>query len=164
VEGLRPTPDRVRETLFNWLQGHVVGAHCLDLFAGSGALGLEALSRGAERLVWVDNNAMVTQQLNDHLRLLQCDAGVVCRLNASQFLQRGPGGAQYDLVFLDPPFGKGLILESIELLTKHHWLNAGAHLYIEMESTLSIPELPQNWQLTREQTAGQVRYALIRID
>jgi 16S rRNA (guanine966-N2)-methyltransferase len=146
------------------LQQDIIGAHCLDLFAGSGALGLEALSRGAERLVLVDNNPQVTQQLNENLRLLQSDAGVVCRLSSSQFLQRGPGGAQYDLAFLDPPFGKGLLQESIELLEKHHWLNTGARLYIEMESSLPMPELPENWQLIREQTAGQVHYALIHID
>ena len=89
AEGLRPTPDRVRETLFNWLQGHVVDARCLDLFAGSGALGLEALSRGAARAVLVDSNSSVSQQLEKNLRTLQCDAGVVSTLPAKQFLQRG---------------------------------------------------------------------------
>ena len=163
VEGLRPTPDRVRETLFNWLQAHIVDAHCLDLFAGSGALGLEALSRGAARAVLVDNNATASQQLEKHLRTLQCDAGVVSTLSALQFLQRGPGGAHYDLVFLDPPFGKGLVQSSIDLLEKHHWLKAGAHVYLEMESTLPVPELPASWQLIREQTAGHVRYGLVQI-
>lgn len=154
----------MRETLFNWLQGHVIDSHCLDLFAGSGALGLEALSRGATRAVLVDNNAAATQQLESHLRTLQCDAGVVSQLSASHFLERGPGGVTYGLVFLDPPFGKGLIQSSIELLEKHHWLAAGAHVYLEMESTQPIPELPENWQLIREQTTGQVRYGLIRIE
>jgi 16S rRNA (guanine966-N2)-methyltransferase len=164
VEGLRPTPDRVRETLFNWLQGHVVDAHCLDLFAGSGALGLEAVSRGAARAVLVDSNAAAIQQLEKNLRTLKCDIGVVSPLSASDFLQRGPGGAHYELVFLDPPFGKGLIQDSIDLLEKHQWLTTGAHVYFEMESTLPVPELPQHWQLIREQTAGQVHYGLIRVE
>ena len=164
AEGLRPTPDRVRETLFNWLQGFVVDAHCLDLFAGSGALGFEALSRGAARAILVDNNASVIQQLEKNLRSLKCEAGVVSPLSSTQFLQRGPGGAHYELVFLDPPFGKGLIQSSIDLLEKNHWLTSGAHVYLEMESTLPVPELPENWQLIREQTAGNVRYGLIRIE
>ena len=163
AEGLRPTPDRVRETLFNWLQGFVVDAHCLDLFAGSGALGLEALSRGAARAVLVDNSSTATQQLEKNLRTLQCDAGVVSSLSAKQFLQRGPGGAHYDLVFLDPPFDEGLIESSIALLEKHDWLETGAHVYLEMESTLPVPELPASWQLIREQTAGHVRYGLVQI-
>lgn len=154
----------MRETLFNWLQGHVVDAHCLDLFAGSGALGLEALSRGAARAVLVDNNSSVIQQLEKNLRTLQCDAGVVSPLSSTQFLQRGPGGAHYELVFLDPPFDKGLIQSSIDLLEKHHWLSAGAHVYLEMESTLPVPVLPENWQLIREQTAGHVRYCLIQVN
>lgn len=164
AEGLRPTPDRVRETLFNWLQGHLVDARCLDLFAGSGALGFEALSRGAARAVLVENNSSVSQQLEKNLRSLQCDAGVVSTLSANQFLQRGPGGAHYDLIFLDPPFDKGLIENSIALLDEHHWLSTGAHVYVEMESTLPVPELPENWQLIREQIAGHVRYGLIQIN
>jgi 16S rRNA (guanine966-N2)-methyltransferase len=154
----------VRETLFNWLQGYVADSRCLDLFAGSGALGLEALSRGAARVVLVENNRVVAQQLETHLRTLKCETGVVSALSAAQFLERGPGGATYDLVFLDPPFGKDLIQSSIALLEKHHWLAPNAHVYLEMESTLPVPDLPENWQLLREQTAGHVRYALIRVD
>ena len=163
AEGLRPTPDRVRETLFNWLQGHVTDAHCLDLYAGSGALGFEALSRGAAHAVLVENNPVVVQQLETHLRTLQCDTGMVSRLAVETFLERGPGSARYELVFLDPPFGKGLIASSIALLEKHHWLAPHAHVYLEMESSLPAPKLPENWQLIREQTAGQVRYCLISI-
>lgn len=111
----------------------------------------------------VDNNASVIQQLEKNLLTLQCDAGVVSPLSAIQFLERGPGGAHYELVFLDPPFGKGLIQNSIELLEKHQWLSAGAYLYLEMESDLPSPELPTNWQLIREQTAGNVRYGLVSV-
>jgi len=152
----------VRETLFNWLQGHVVDAHCLDLFAGSGALGLEALSRGATRTVFVESNATAAQQLETHLRSLRCDSGTVSHLPAARFLERGPGGGNYSLVFLDPPFGKRLIQNSIDLLEKHHWLTADARLYLEMEATLAVPDLPEQWQIIREQTAGNVRYCLIQ--
>lgn len=151
----------MRETLFNWLQDYVTDAHCLDLYAGSGALGLEALSRGAAHAVLVENNPVVVQQLETQLRTLQCDAGVVSRLSVETFLERGPGSARYELVFLDPPFGKGLIPPSIALLEKHHWLAPQARVYLEMESGLPIPELPINWHLIREKTAGQVRYCLM---
>lgn len=162
AEGLRPTPDRVRETLFNWLQGYVTDARCLDLFAGSGALGLEALSRGAARAVLVENNPSAIHQLEANLRTLGCTTGVVSPLSVATFLERGPGGVTYDLVFLDPPFGRGLIQGSILLLDKLQWLSPQAHVYLEMEATSPVPELPANWQLIREQTAGQVRYCLIR--
>ena len=158
MEGLRPTPDRVRETLFNWLQNDIVGARCLDLFAGSGALGLEALSRGASRAILVEKSAPAAQQLENHLRTLDCNDAVVVHLAAEQFLQRGPGDARYDVVFLDPPFGKGLIPICIELLEKYHWLALGAHIYLEQEPT--FPALPDNWQLSRSQVAGQVSYHL----
>lgn len=112
-------------------------------------------------MVLVENNPAVVQQLETHLRTLQCDTGVVSRLPVETFLERGPGSARYELVFLDPPFGKGLIPSSIALLEKHHWLAPHAYVYLEMESSLPVPELPENWQLIREQTAGQVRYCLI---
>lgn len=152
----------MRETLFNWLQGYVADAHCLDLFSGSGALGLEALSRGAAHAVLVESNPVATQQLETHLRTLQCTAGVVSPLSVTTFLERGPGDARYDLIFLDPPFGKNLIQESVALLDKHHWLTAQARVYLEMESSLPVPALPENWVLLKEQTAGKVRYCLIQ--
>jgi 16S rRNA (guanine966-N2)-methyltransferase len=160
VEGLRPTPDRVRETLFNWLQQDIVGARCLDLFAGSGALGLEALSRGAARTVLVEKSTTAANQLKQHLHTLQCDDALVVHLAAEQFLQRGPGDARYDVVFLDPPFGEGLIPVCIELLEKYHWLAPGAHIYLEQERESALPELPASWELSRSQMAGQVSYHL----
>jgi len=160
VEGLRPTPDRVRETLFNWLQNNIVGARCLDLFAGSGALGLEALSRGAIHAVLVEKSTIVAQQLNAHLHTLRCNDATVAHLSAEQFLQRGPSDIRYDVVFLDPPFGEGLIPICAELLEKHHWLTAGAHIYLEMERGSAAPTLPDTWQQVRDKKAGHVRYQL----
>lgn len=160
MEGLRPTPDRVRETLFNWLQQDIIGAHCLDLFAGSGALGLEALSRGASRAILVEKSATAAQQLETHLRTLDCNAAVVVHLTAEQFLQRGPGDARYDVVFLDPPFGKGLIATCIKLLEEKDWLAPGARIYLESEPELAASDIPKQWTIDREKIAGQVSYRL----
>jgi 16S rRNA (guanine966-N2)-methyltransferase len=160
VEGLRPTPDRVRETLFNWLQTDIVGARCLDLFAGSGALGLEALSRGSSRTVLVEKSATAAQQLESHLRTLECDDAAIVHLGAEQFLQRGPGGAHYDVVFLDPPFGQGLIPVCLQLLAEKDWLAPGARIYLESERSLILTDLPVGWRIDREKFAGQIAYRL----
>ena len=152
----------MRETLFNWLQMDIAGARCLDLFAGSGALGLEALSRGAARVVLVDESRVAAQQLESHLRTLQCDDGVVVNMSAQTFLQRGAGSARYDLVFLDPPFGKGLLAPCLRSLEEGGWLNPNALIYIEAESSLGALPLPRNWDLLKEKTAGQVCYRLAR--
>ena len=160
MEGLRPTPDRVRETLFNWLQNDIVGARCLDLFAGSGALGLEALSRGAARAVLVEKSPTAAQQLETHLRTLDCDDAVVVTMDAETFLQRGPGDARYDVVFLDPPFGQGLITTCTALLEDLDWLAPGARIYLESERDLALNKLPPDWNIDRKKTAGQVAYRL----
>jgi 16S rRNA (guanine966-N2)-methyltransferase len=161
VEGLRPTPDRVRETLFNWLQNDIPSARCLDLFAGSGALGLEALSRGAARVVLVDASRAASQQLEAHLRTLQCQDAAVVNLSAQSFLERGPGGARYDIVFLDPPFHQGLIAVCARLLEQKGWLAPGARIYMECERDLALTGLPAHWEIHREKTAGQVTYRLV---
>ena len=160
VEGLRPTPDRLRETLFNWLQNDIPGARCLDLFAGSGALGLEALSRGAARAVLVDASRQVTQQLEAHLRSLRCHDAAVVNLSAQSFLERGPGSTHYDVVFLDPPFHQGLIAVCARLLEEKRWLAPGARIYLECERDLALTGLPAHWEIHREKTAGQVAYRL----
>lgn len=160
--GLRPTPDRVRETLFNWLQGDIVGARCLDLFAGSGALGLEALSRGASRSVMVDAASAVCRQLDANLQLLRCDEGVVVHLSAERFLERGPGEARYDVVFIDPPFEQGLVEPIAQRLAAADWLAPGALIYVETERALFELNLPEDWQALREKHSGHVRYRLYR--
>ncbi|HHO67629.1 MAG TPA: 16S rRNA (guanine(966)-N(2))-methyltransferase RsmD [Gammaproteobacteria bacterium] len=160
VPGLRPTPDRVRETLFNWLQADVHGARCLDLYAGSGALGLEALSRGASRVVLVDASSAATRQLEANLQRLHADDATVVRMAVQTFLERGPGDARYDLVFLDPPFGQDLLAPSLQWLEEKHWLAPGARVYIESESQLQEPPLPAGWELLKEKRSGQVIYRL----
>ena len=158
VEGLRPTTDRVRETLFNWLAPVIHGARCLDLFAGSGALGLEALSRGAARVQFVDSDRSAVQSLKENLALLKDDRGQVIQGDALAFLQGEP--TPFDVVFLDPPFRQTLLQPCLERLCEAGWLSEGGRLYIEVEQELGEPQLPEGWELVRSKKAGQVIYAL----
>ena len=157
--GLRPTTDRVRETLFNWLAPHVEGARVLDPFAGSGALLLEALSRGAARGLALELNPAAAAALRDNLALLRAGNAEVRLGDALQQLQ-GAGAEPFDLVFLDPPFHQELLVPACRLLEERGWLAADALIYTESESAPSGLGLPGNWRLHREKHAGQVHYAL----
>ena len=157
--GLRPTPNRVRETLFNWLAPYVEGAKVLDLFAGSGALFLEALSRGAGSALALDLNPAAVNSLRSHLLTLQCDNGQLQQTDALAYLQHSATIA-FDLVFLDPPFNQDLLLPACNLLEQNGWLAADAWVYTESENSPSSLGMPGNWRLHREQKAGQVYYAL----
>jgi 16S rRNA (guanine966-N2)-methyltransferase len=159
LPGLRPTPERVRETLFNWLAPVIDGARCLDLCAGTGALGVEALSRGAAGVQFVERDARAAQALRANLARLKAGAGQVAALDADLFLQ---GTAQpYDLVFLDPPFALDLWPALARQLEQGGWLAARGWVYVESPRGLA-PALPPNWQLHREGQAGEVRFALYR--
>ena len=157
--GLRPTPNRVRETLFNWLAPYVEGAKVLDLFAGSGALFLEALSRGAGSALALDLNPAAITSLRSHLQTLKCDKGQLQQTDALLFLQN-PAATPFDLVFLDPPFNQNLLLPACTLLEQNGWLAADAWVYTESENSPSSLGMPGNWRLHREKQAGQVYYAL----
>ena len=162
AEGLRPTPDRVRETLFNWLAAFTPGASCLDLFSGTGALCLEALSRGAARVVMVERSAEAVRQLRANvLRLATQDAEVI-QLDALEYLARP--APPFDIVFLDPPFAVAadMIRECSARLARG-WLKSGALVYIEAPRTLNTLPLPPDWELIKSGTAGQVAYSLVRI-
>lgn len=159
VPGLRPSPDRVRETLFNWLMHDIAGARCLDLFAGSGALGLEALSRGATHCTFVDSSAAAGRALGDHLRTLQCVAGQIVTADASTWL-RNTAPQPFDVVFLDPPFRGDLLGDCCAALETRGWLAPAAWIYIEAASDEILPALPANWRLHRDRAAGQVAYRL----
>src|SRR5512139_378156 len=148
VEGLRPTPDRVRETLFNWLMPVIHGARCLDLFTGSGALGLEALSRGAASVVLVDRDPRVIATLRNHLQTLKAEGASLVQQGALDYLQGEP--RPFDVVFLDPPFRQGLLQPALELLNTRGWLAAGARVYIEQESEQPLVELPAGCEQLRE--------------
>lgn len=159
VPGLRPTADRVRETLFNWLAPVIHQARCLDLFAGSGALGLEALSRGASYCDFVDLAAPATDQLATHLANLGATARAQChRIAAADFLGRGP--QPYDIVFIDPPFGKALVEPACAQLEAMHLLRHNALVYVESAAGEGLPAVPASWVLHREKIAGGVSYRL----
>lgn len=160
AEGLRPTPDRVRETLFNWLRDAVEGARCLDLYAGSGALGFEACSRGASKVVMVDANGGVVRALKDNCGLLDASEVMVVAQNARDFLKGPP--ELFDLVFLDPPFRKGWLPSAAARLESAGWLAQDALLYLEAEQEFDFSGLPSHWQCLRQGIAGDVAYRLYR--
>lgn len=157
---VRPSPDRVRETLFNWLQPVIAGGRCLDLYAGSGALGLEALSRGAAHAEFVDRNAAATRAIREHVGRL-C-VGAKARVNTSDvpaFL-RSPPPKRFDIVFVDPPYAAGLLAPTLAALAAGEWLSAGARIYIECAARDGAPALPSGWTLRKEGKAGEVGYFL----
>ncbi len=160
--GLRPTTDRVRETLFNWLAPMIQGARCLDCFAGSGALGLEALSRYAGSATLLEFERPVAQQLEKNLALLNANDGKVFNVNALQWLAKT--GAAHDIVFVDPPFRKGILQETLSLLETQGWLADEAWIYVEAEVEHGVIPVPASWRLHREKVAGQVAYRLYHRD
>jgi 16S rRNA (guanine966-N2)-methyltransferase len=160
LPGLRPTADRVRETLFNWLRNEIEGARCLDLFAGSGALGLEALSRGAALAVFVDRDRAACDAIRLSLSGLDCDRGEVLCMDATDFLSQP--AQPFDIVFLDPPFRSGYVSELCTLLGHRGWLAPNGALYVESESDLDTLTLPVGWHWHREKRAGQVAFRLAR--
>ena len=157
---MRPTPDRVRETLFNWLAPVIEGARCLDLYAGSGALGLEALSRGASRVVFVDRSAAVCAAIRAALEAVGSTDGEIRRMDAGRFLD-GPA-EPFDVVFLDPPFREGRVAATLAQLSEGGWLAPGAWVYVESEREAGPPVPPAGWEVARSATAGQVGYHLAR--
>lgn len=162
VSGLRPTPDRVRETLFNWLQNDIVEARCLDLFAGSGALGLEALSRGASDVVFVEKARVAAQCLSENLVLLrEQDSSDVIQYDALRYLAAFEA-PPFDVVFLDPPFANKILPKVCELLEQQDCLSANAWIYMEQDAADKWAALPTNWQLYRESNAGQTVQRLIK--
>ena len=156
--GLRPTPARVRETLFNWLQYDIAGSRCLDLYAGSGALGFEAASRGARDVVQVERDARSCSALRSNAATLCAIRNKIVEMDVQRFLS---GKAEsFDLVFLDPPFAEDLAVKTCQLLEQNGWLASHAKIYIETEAGLDLAGLPANWQLLKDKTAGEVRYRL----
>lgn len=161
AEGLRPTPDRVRETLFNWLAPYISGAHCLDLFAGTGALCLEALSRGAADVVMVERDPEAVALLRANIERLQAQGADVVAADALEYLAGRP--RPFDIIFLDPPFAvaETMIRRCAERLADG-WLKPGAHVYIEAPRTLKPLPLRTDWQVVKHGTAGKIAYSLAR--
>ena len=161
-QGLRPTPDRVRETLFNWLQFSLAGARCLDLFAGSGALGFEALSRGAREVVFVDEVTLVVDSLHEELERLDGTARArVLQTTAARYLEQP--GEPFDVIFLDPPFAQNALLEPVALIEAGGWIKPGGWVYLESELKAGAPRLPTGWDLVKSKSAGEVGYHLARV-
>ncbi|MDH3688423.1 MAG: 16S rRNA (guanine(966)-N(2))-methyltransferase RsmD [Gammaproteobacteria bacterium] len=161
VRGLRPTPDRVRETLFNWLLPWIADRSCLDLFAGSGALGFEALSRGATKVLMVEQSREAVAMLERNRSELAAENLTISRCDAVAFLRQT--NEKFDLVFLDPPFMQGYVQRCCKFLQDKRMLEPGALLYLEAERSLDPLPIPHEWRLARSQTAGNVGYHLVEV-
>lgn len=163
--GLRPTPERLRETLFNWLMPMIAGARCLDLFAGSGALGFEAASRGAAEVVLVEKHPRLAQVLREQAQKLEAAQIEVMHTDALDFLQAAP--RRFDLVFLDPPFGQQWLNPCCAALSQRGWLKPGARVYLEMEQNLVTQgglALPPGWNILRRSSAGEAAAILAAVE
>ena len=159
AEGLRPTTDRVKETLFNWLMHDIDGAAVLDCFAGSGSLAFEALSRHAISATLIEREAAQARQLQHNISKLNCNNASVIQQDSLSYLNTA-ASARFDLVFIDPPFRKDLALPCCQLLEQYNWLTDNALIYLETEKELPIAQLPANWRLLKEKVAGQLAYRL----
>lgn len=160
--GLRPTGDRLRETLFNWLQPHCPGAHCLDLFAGSGALGLEAASRGAAWVTLVERDPETARALRANCALLGAGMTEVIEADALAWLAGPPPATPYDIAFVDPPFAAAAPAAALRALAAPGWLAERAWIYLETARDRPPPALPERWCRHREAVAGAVRCQLFR--
>lgn len=160
VDTLRPTTDRVRETLFNWLQQKIVGANCLDLFAGSGALAFEALSRGAASVTAVDASTQVTNTLRDNARLLDCHRLHVVNADAMDWMRRQSGTETFDIVFLDPPYDRLMLQECMLQIEAGGLLAPGSIIYVEAAQPLEVLQPPANWTPRKSKKAGRVHYGV----
>lgn len=158
VKDLRPTPDRVRETLFNWLAPYINGANCLDLFAGSGVLGFEALSRGAKYVEMVDQSQDVVNLLKAELADFKAENAMVWRADVP--LQLKTPKERFDIVFLDPPYQANLLVPTCQHLEQQGFLANSAQIYLEARELIKDNDLPENWRIVKAKQAGQVFYHL----
>jgi len=156
--GLRPTPARVRETVFNWLRNDIIGSRCLDLYAGSGALGFEAASRGAKSVIQVEKCAPACRALKENAIALAANQIKIVQMDVFRYLA---GDAEaFDVVFIDPPFAMGLTVQTCQWLEEKGWLSSHAKIYVEAESTLKLDGMPPNWRQLKSKVAGEVGYHL----
>lgn len=160
VVNLRPTPDRVRETLFNWLANIIPGAHCLDAFAGSGVLGFEALSRGAASVVMVDASREVIELLKKESVQFKIENAEIYEASMPKELKTPK--KPFDIVFLDPPYDTDLLKKCSVYLEENGYLASGAYIYLEAKTAVRTEDLPANWEIIRSKKAGLVAYHLAR--
>lgn len=162
TETLRPTHDRIRETLFNWLSPYIVDAICLDLFAGSGALGFEALSRGAREVVFVDQDKLVIEALKKSQQKLSATAATIFQSEAPSD-KLNFAGKQFDVVFLDPPYQQQLLEQCCQWLAKNNLVVAGGLVYLEYALNTEPPELPPGWEPYKQNETATLCYRLVRV-
>ena len=164
AEGLRPTTDRVKETLFNWLMMEVANARCLDCFAGSGSLGIEALSRQAQAVVFLEKFANAAQQLKKNLASLKTDKGTVINTDTLTYLSQKNSTEPFEIIFIDPPFHHNFVPQVLTLLQQNNWLAENALIYVETEKNHPPLLLAKNWQVIKEKSAGMVTSRLIQVN
>lgn len=158
---LRPTPDRVRETLFNWLAPFIQGAECLDLFTGSGALAFEAISRGAKKVVALEQNPAIIQSLKQNTKQLNIQNLEIIQSDARRFLN-GSSHA-FDIIFIDPPYQSDLLQECFVLLANPGWVKSNTLIYFESNKIVPIEQLHSSWEIMRNKKAGQVYFYLAKV-
>lgn len=163
AEGLRPTTDRVKETLFNWLMMDVANARCLDCFAGSGSLGIEALSRQAQAVVFLEKFANAAQQLKKNLASLKTDKATVINTDTLTYLSQKNSTEPFEIIFIDPPFHHNFVPQVLTLLQQNNWLAENALIYVETEKNHPPLLLAKNWQVIKEKSAGMVTSRLIQV-
>ena len=161
AKGLRPTADRVRETLFNWLAPVIEGSVCLDLFAGSGALGFEAISRGAAHVTMVEIASPVSRQLRQNADLLKESQHIDIHQHTARNWLEQSSGEKFDIIFLDPPFKENLLQDTLELIMNRQIVKPAGLIYIERDKQQQMPDLPENCSIIKDKSAGQVAYSLI---
>ncbi|RDE83190.1 16S rRNA (guanine(966)-N(2))-methyltransferase RsmD [Haemophilus parahaemolyticus] len=164
AEGLRPTTDRVKETLFNWLMMDVANARCLDCFAGSGSLGIEALSRQAQAVVFLEKFANAAKQLKKNLASLKTDKGTVINTDTLTYLSQKNSTEPFEIIFIDPPFHHNFVPQVLTLLQQNNWLAENALIYVETEKNHPPLLLAKNWQVIKEKSAGMVTSRLIQVN
>jgi len=158
---VRPTGDRIRETVFNWLQPYIHEATCLDLFAGSGALGFESLSRGAKKIILVDQSKEVIQSLKENAEKLNAENfKIISATTPSENLTKQLSEYSFDIIFIDPPFRKGLLKETVEWISENISLAKDVVIYIESERNFKIDFMPKHFECLKVKKAGSVQYSL----
>ena len=160
VSGLRPTPDRLRETLFNWLGPYISGSTCLDLFAGSGALGFEALSRAAKEVIFVESNKQAIRSLEHNCQLLRLNNATIINQDSSRYLKQT--SAPFDIVFLDPPFNSQLLQSSLDFISNQNLIKINGWIYAEYSAHQQKPNYPEHWRLHRQTNAGDAHACLFQ--
>ena len=162
IDGLRPTSERVRETLFNWLMPSIHKSVCLDLFAGSGSLGFEALSRGAKHCTFVEKSKLAFSQIKTTRTSLNAVNSEVHNCDAIDFLS-SVHNHNFNLVFLDPPFSDDYLISSIESIREYQLVSSGGYIYIEFNKNNDLFDLPDNWSVIRKKIYGNVCFILIEV-